>query len=306
MRLADAGFDTFDCADIYTGVEELLGRFIKSWRAAGRDPNEIRVHTKYVPDLASLATLDRQQVRATVERSLARLGVERLDLVQFSWWDYDVPGWVDAGRWLDELRVEGKIRLLGATNFDTVRLRGLLEAGIPIAAHQVQYSLLDRRAAGAMADLCRRHGVSLLAYGALAGGFLSDRWLGVPEPSEPLANRSLVKYRLIIDEFGGWEEFQSLLAELQRVAGDRGVSMATIAAAWVLAQPGVAAVIAGARSADHLDENRRMLDLDLPVDDGAALDALTRERGPFGEPFELERDPDGPHSAIMWKNLNRD
>ncbi len=304
-RLAEAGFTTFDCADIYTGVEELLGRFLRAWRAGGGDPEAIQVHTKYVPDLEQLGALDRERVEAIVDRSLRRLGVERLDLVQLAWWDYAIPGYVETAAWLDELRRAGKIRRLGATNFDAARLGEILDAGIPLVVHQVQYSLLDRRPEHGMAELCRERGVALLAYGSLAGGFLASRWLGVPPPARP-ENRSLVKYRLIVEEFGGWPLYQELLAALDAVARRHQVSPSAVAARWVLDRPGVGGIIVGARHAGHLEENARLAGIRLTDADRAALEAvLARSAGPGGDTFALERDPDGPHAAIMWKNLNR-
>ncbi len=304
-RLAEAGFTTFDCADIYTGVEELLGRFLGRWQRDGGDPDAIQIHTKYVPDFDDLGSLSRARVASIVDRSLVRLGVERLDLVQFSWWDYSIPGYVEAAGWLDELRGAGKIRLLGATNFDVPRLREILDAGIPLVAHQVQYSLLDRRPENGMAELCRERGVALLAYGALAGGFLSGRWLGADPPERP-ENRSLVKYRLIVEEFGGWPLYQELLATLVPIAERHRESPGAVAARWVLDRPGVGGVILGAGSADHLEENGRLARLRLTVGDRAALAAvLERSSGPAGDTFGLERVPGGPHAAIMWKNLSR-
>ena len=219
-RFVDAGITTFDCADIYTGVEALIGGWLKRRRARGgaAPAGDVQVHTKYVPDLDRLPTHSRADVVRGVDRSLARLGVECLDLVQLHWWDYDVPGYVDAVAWLDELRRAGKIRHVGLTNFDQRRLAEIIAAGVPVVSHQVQYSVLDRRPANGLAVQCARHGVGLLCYGALAGGFLSDRYLGRPDPAPPLENRSLVKYRLIIEEFGGWERFQDMLAALRQVA----------------------------------------------------------------------------------------
>ena len=102
-----------------------------------------------------------------------------------------------------------------------------------------------------MVELCRQHGIHLLCYGTLAGGFLSDRWLGQPSPATPLANRSLMKYRLIIEEFGGWPALQRVLDALARIAARRGDGVAAVATAWVLRQPQVAAAIVGARHAGH-------------------------------------------------------
>ncbi len=220
-RFVDAGITTFDCADIYTGVEALIGEWLRSRDVRG-GAVPVQIHTKYVPDLDRLATHSRADVVRGVDRSLGRLGVERIDLVQLHWWDYDIPGYVEAAAWLDEQRRAGKIRHVGLTNFDQRRLAEIVAAGVPIVSHQVQYSVLDRRPANGIADQCARHGIGLLCYGALAGGFLSDRYLGRPEPAGPLENRSLVKYRLIIDEFGGWDRFQALLTVLGEVAARHG------------------------------------------------------------------------------------
>ena len=117
-----------------------------------------------------------------VDRSLTRLQVERLDLVQLHWWDFDVPGYIEAAVWLDELRRAGKIRNVGLTNFDRLRLTEILAAGVPIATHQVQCSVLDRRPAGGMAALCAERGIRLLCYGAVAEGSSASATCGGPSP----------------------------------------------------------------------------------------------------------------------------
>ena len=94
---AAAGITAFDCADIYTGVEELIGDFLQQWRAAhGPNAPRIRVHTKCVPDRERLATLRASDIDALIDRSLTRLRVDTLDLVQLHWWDFAVPGVEDA------------------------------------------------------------------------------------------------------------------------------------------------------------------------------------------------------------------
>jgi aryl-alcohol dehydrogenase-like predicted oxidoreductase len=303
-RYVEAGITTFDCADIYTGVESLIGNWLSqgSRRGAGRN---VQIHTKYVPDLDRLATHARAEVVSGIERSLSRLGVERLDLVQLHWWDYDVPGYVEAAAWLDELRQAGKIRHVAATNFDHHRLAEIVAAGVPIVSHQVQYSVLDRRPAGAMAALCAIHGIGLLCYGALAGGFLSERYLKRPSPALPLENRSLVKYRLIIDEFGGWDRFQDMLACLNAIAARHGVSIATVALRWALDQPGVSGVIVGARHRRHLDRTIAAAHLELDADDRARIARVqAASSGPGGDVYALERVKGGPHASVMRYKLN--
>ena len=301
-QLVDTGLTTFDCADIYVGVEELLGDLGRSLS----DRSALQIHTKFVPDRSILASLSRRDVEKSIDRSLRRLGVEQLDLVQFHWWDYDVPGCLEAASWLAEQQTAGKVRLLGTTNFDTAHMREIVEAGIPIVSNQLQYSLLDRRSESGMVDSCREEGVQLLCYGVAAGGFLSSRWVGLPDPQDSVGNRSLTKYRLIIEEFGGWPLFQDLLTALSRIARRHDVSLTNVATRWVLDRPQVAAVMIGTRSAAHLRDNLRVFDLQLDAEDQRALDEiLVRSVGPGGEPFELERVPGGPHASIMKTDLNR-
>jgi aryl-alcohol dehydrogenase-like predicted oxidoreductase len=255
-----------------------------------------------VPDLADLATVDAAYIRRIVERSLQRLRVERLDLVQFHWWDYAVPGLVPAALALTALQREGLIAHVGGTNFDTPTTRAMQEAGVPLASMQVQYSLLDRRPARQLVAT----GVPLLCYGTLAGGFFSERWLGAPEPGAELTNRSLIKYKLVIDDFGGWAAFQSLLQALQAIAERHGVSIATVSTRWVLDQPGVAAAIVGARYAEHLPDMLAVFSLRLDVEDHARLaPLLAAHPGPEGDTYTLERDQAGRHGRIMKYNLNK-
>lgn len=302
-RFVEAGVTTFDCADIYTGVEELIGQWRRTRaRAAAR----VQVHTKYVPDLDRLSTHARADVVRGIDRSLQRLGADVLDLVQLHWWDYDTRGYVDAARWLVELQRAGKIRHLGLTNFDRRRVAEIVAAGVPVVSHQVQYSVLDRRAATAMAAECAANSIGLLCYGALAGGFLSERWLGVGAPAGGLENRSLVKYRLIIDEFGGWDRFQRLLAVLHAVGQRHGVGIGAVAMKWVLDQPAVAGIIVGARHAGHLASIADALTLELTTADRDAIAAIHAESsGPAGEVYALERVKGGVHASIMRYTLNK-
>ena len=303
----DAGIWTYDCADIYTGVEELIGAArLRLANERGLDAAaRMKVHTKLVPDLERLAGISRDYIRGIVDQSLRRLKTERLDLVQFHWWDYQITGYVDAMGWLDELRLEGKVRNVGTTNFDTERLSEILAAGVPVVSQQLQYSVLDQRPARSLAALAREHGMRFLCYGSVAGGFLSERWLGVAEPATPLENRSLVKYKLIIDDFGGWELFQLLLRTLKAVGDRHGVDIATIASAWVLEQPQVAAVIVGARNQAHALANARIMDVALTPDDKTAIGAVIAESpGLEGDVYTLERDRHGRHGSIMHYNLN--
>ena len=308
----DAGLNTVDGADIYAGVEALYGEFNARRRASGGTSGgtssgaPLQVHTKCVPDFDDLPRVDAASLRRIVTRSLQRLNVERLALVQIHWWDYAVPGWIEAAQALAALQREGLIAHLGATNFDTPHTAAMLDAGVPLVAMQSQYSLLDRRAEHGFSTMGAQRGVQLLCYGTLAGGFFSERWLGAAEPGAELTNRSLIKYKLVIDDFGGWAAFQQLLLVLKTIADKHGVRIATVATRWVLDRPGVAAAIVGARYADHLADTLAVFTLKLDAQDHALLaPILAAHPGPVGDTYTAERDKNGRHGRIMKYNLNQ-
>ena len=303
----DAGITTFDCADIYKGVEEMIGTFIADVRRrrGAEVANRVVVHTKLVPDLGRLADLRPDEVVAIVDRSLQRLQIERIPLVQFFWWDMALGNAVEALEVLKDCQRQGKIANLGTTNWDTPVMDRFIDAGFDVVSAQVQYSLLDRRPAATMAAWGARRNVQILCYGTLAGGFLTDAWLGRPDPGFQFDNRSLVKYRLIIDEFGPWDLFQTLLETLDTIGKRHGVALSSVATRWVLDQPQVAAAIVGARYARHLPKTLEAFRLALDADDHAAIAAVLAEaRGPGGPVYGLEGDRTGRHGRIMKYNLN--
>lgn len=304
---AQAGFTAFDTADIYTGVEALLGRFRKQYsrrygvEAAGR----LRFHTKFVPDLMDLGKIDKRYVERIINKSLRDLGVRSLDLVQFHWWDYTVGQYVEVAGFLSELRKEGKIRELGTTNFDMKHLKELLDGGIKIQSNQIQYSLIDPRPEPKMVRFARKNGIDLYCYGTLAGGLLSDAFLRRRRPQNP-SNRSHIKYLLIIDEFGGWTLFQRLLATLQRIAKRREVSISNVAAAYVLQQKAVTSVIIASRHKRNIAENTTLTSLELKPEDIREIKAVLRGSRWEGshDIYDLERVPNGRHYSIMKYNLH--
>jgi len=260
---ADAGFDAFDMADHYGSAEVLVGRYL-----ARAGQGHATAFTKWCPLPGPMTP---EVVRAGVEERRERLGGPRVDLLQFHWWQYRHPAYLDAMLELDRLRREGHVGHLGVTNFDTDHFRLLVKHGIPVITNQVSFSLLDRRPAGRMTELCRETGVKLLAYGVLAGGFLSDRWFDRPEPTD-IPDWSKSKYKRFIDAVGGWGALQRVLAAAGVVAVKHGVSIANVAARWVLEQDAVAAVIIGARlgEREHRGDNLALF--------GFALDSADRAR----------------------------
>jgi len=287
---ASAGFDTFDMADHYGSAEIIAGRYLAGARngALPKGPaGSPRAFTKWCP---APGDMSRVIVRDGIGRSLDRMALDRVDLMQFHWWMFQHPAYLDALEEMGRLREEGRIAHIGLTNFDADHLRLVVRHGCPIVSNQVSFSLLDRRAAGAMTDFCRESGVKLLAYGTLGGGFLSDRWVGKPEPLH-IPDWCKSKYKRFIDVIGGWDSLQGLLGVLSRIAARHGVSVSNVATRWVLQQPAVAAVIIGARigESEHRSDNLRLFTFALTSSDLAEIDtaaaALAMVPGDCGDEY---------------------
>ena len=287
--LVDRGFTTFDCADIYTGAEDFIGSFVAELkRTPGRSPREIQIHTKYVPDLDRLEAVSLADTERIIDRSLRRLNVERLDLVQFHWWDYGIPRYVEVAGHLARLREKGKIRNIGVTNYDTEHLSALVDAGIPVVSIQSQYSMFDRRPERGQLEYCRKRGIAMFCYGTLSGGFLSEKYLGragfAPE------TRSQVKYMQVIEDSLGLAGMQRLLALLKQIADGHGASVSNVATRYILQQPGVAAAIVGVRNSRHVADNERLFEFQLTDAELSAIRALLDEYPSLeGDPYTLER-----------------
>ena len=239
----NAGFTAFDMADHYGTAELIAANLLHRYTKGGKP----LAFTKWCPEPGPMTP---EVVRAGVEERLNRLGVKCIDLLQFHWWSFEHPAWLDALHEIKKLKEEGLVRAIGVTNFDAAHLALALADGIPIATNQISFSVLDRRARGELSALCDRTGVQLLAYGTLNGGLLSEKWLGKPEPQE-IADWSKSKYKRFIDAAGGWTIYQELLRELNKVAKVHNVSLSNVATRWVLEQPAVAAIIIGARIGEN-------------------------------------------------------
>ena len=182
MRYSDAGFTTWDLADIYGPAEDFIGEFRRRLlKLKGReDLEKIQSLTKWVPQPGRITS---SIVNENIQKSLRRMDVSSLDLLQFHWWDYNNPYYMDALKYLSDLREKGLIKHLGLTNFDTERMQIMMDSGLKIVSNQVQFSIIDRRPEVEMIQFCLDNNVHLLAYGTICGGLLSERYLGRKEPS---------------------------------------------------------------------------------------------------------------------------
>ena len=271
-KLANSGFTSFDLADIYGPAEGYVGSFTKGPQSSAIS-RDCRFFTKWVTGSSS-APVTRQIASAAIDRSLERMRTDRIDLLQFHWWDYSNKNYYAAMNELMRIQQDGKIRSLGLCNFDTKHMLDLVEQEAPIVTNQVSFSILDTRPLEEMIPACKKHNIQLLVYGVLLGGFLSENWLDKPEPiSEKLTNVSLRKYLPWIKLWGGWGKFQVLLKTLKEIANKHQVSLSNVAMRWVLQQEQVAGLLIGVRFGlkdhDHIVDNKKLFSFSLDTDDMA-------------------------------------
>jgi aryl-alcohol dehydrogenase-like predicted oxidoreductase len=281
IRYHDAGFTSWDLADIYGPAEDFIGDFrrkLLAVRGQGEELDKIQAMTKWVPQPGIIT---RSMVDESIQRSLHRMDVNSLDLLQFHWWDYNNPYYMDALKYLSDLRDKGLIKHLGLTNFDTERTQIMIDSDIQIVSNQVQYSIIDRRPEVKMIPLCLKHNIRILAYGTLCGGLMSERYFGRLQPpsTADLDTLSLRKYKKMIDAWGGWALFQELLSTLNRIVQKYDVSIANVATRYILDKPAVAGIIIGARLgiSDHINNNTQVFNFSLDKSDYDDIDAVSKK-----------------------------
>jgi len=238
-------------------------------------------------------------VKQRILTSCERLQVERLPLVAFFWADYSVKRYTTVALWLTELKEQGLIQEIGATNFDLKRLKELKAAGVPLVSHQVQLSALDRRPVqSGMTTWCAENDISTIAFGTVGSGILSNNYLGKGPPSQDqLTTASMRMYSKTADRFGEWSLVQELLQTMDAIAQDirrdgrcADATIANVAQRFVLQTPSVASVLIGVRNQDHISENTRSHAFELKQDEMDAIERVVAKRkGPRGDVWDIER-----------------
>ncbi len=277
MPYIEKGLTTFDMADHYGSSELITGLLHKKYIPK----DQVQLLTKWVPPPGKVT---KEAVRAAVQTALDRMQLERLDMLQYHAWNYADPTWLDQLYYLQELREEGLIQHLGLTNFDTAHLKMVLDSGIKVVSNQICFSLLDQRAKHGMTELCGVYGVKILAFGTIAGGFLSEKWLRQPEPKiDNLATWSQMKYKRFLDQAGSWETFQELLETLLAISKNKDLSIANIASRYILEQQGVGGVIIGARpgKSEHIASNLKVLDNTLTAEETTKIETILNKLNPI-------------------------
>jgi 1-deoxyxylulose-5-phosphate synthase len=270
FRIMDAAWErdimTFDTADAYGGgaSETAIGNWVRS---RGHRP-EIVTKTYNPMDAGEDKGLAQARVSRQLESSLARLGVDKVDVYLAHEFDPEEPlGEVVAT--FEGLVQTGLARAWGVSNFDADQLRATLEIGRP-AVVQNSYSLLERGDEEALLDLCAEFNIAYTPFGPLAGGWLTGKYK--PEEAPPSGSRMDLR-PAPYERYHNAKTFESL-EKLGEAASRRGVDSATLAMAWVLAQPQVTAIVVGPRRPEQLDPALRALETPLTPEEAEQLDAL--------------------------------
>ena len=268
----EAGVTFFDTADIYGGAgasERLLGEVL-----AGRR-DEVVLATKFGMDMGDGKGPrgSRDYVRQAVENSLRRLQTDRVDYLWYHAPDGETPIAETLGA-MDELVQAGKVGAIGASNFDAEQIeeadRVARDSGLtPFSAIQNEYSLLKREAEQEVLPLCERLGIGFVPYFPLASGLLTGKY----RPGQPGPQGARLSGR---DAIASPEQF-ALVAELERYAQERGVTLLDVAIGGLLAQPAVSTVIAGATRPEQVRANAAAARWQPSEADLAALRAVLEQ-----------------------------
>jgi len=286
-RALDAGVTFVDTADVYPvgGGADTAGRteeIIGAWMRGGRRRDDIVLATKcFAPmgpnpwDMGS----SRKHVMSAIDASLRRVGTDYVDLYQLHFPDAGTPIDETLGA-LDDLVRAGKVRYVGCSNFlayQLARAVGRSEALGLVRFESVQprYNLLFREIERELLPLCAEDGIGAIPYNPIAGGLLSGKHAaGAPtEGTRFTLGNAAGTYQ---DRYWHDREFATVTA-LAALAAEAGVSLVTLAVAWVLANPVVTAPIIGASKPEQLDDSIAALDVTLDADLRQRLDDLTVE-----------------------------
>jgi aryl-alcohol dehydrogenase-like predicted oxidoreductase len=294
-RALDAGVNFFDTADVYSygRSEEVLGQALKT---SGTERDKVIIATKVRSAMTEPAAtgsgdvnnvgLSRQHLFAAIEHSLRRLGTDYIDLYQVHGWDYLTPI-EETLRALDDLVRQGKVRYIGCSNWSARHLMKALclsraNDWAAFVSLQAYYSLVGRDLEYELLPLCREESVGVLPWSPLSGGFLSGKYRR-EDPQPEGARRANFDFPPI-DAGRGFDAVDALA----RIATERGVTVAQVALAWLLAQAGVTSVIIGANKMSQLEDNLKAADLELTASELEVISATTAPRASYPQ-WMIER-----------------
>lgn len=282
-RAVELGVNFFDTAEVYGPFEneKLVGAALKPFR------DRVVIATKFgfrikqdAGAAAQVSGVDgsAKNVVAVCEASLKRLGVDAIDLYYQHRVDPEVPIEETIGAMADLVR-QGKVRALGLSEAAPATLRRA-HAVHPIAALQTEYSLWSREPEREIIPTCRELGITFVPYSPLGRGFLTGSFSTIDALGESDWRRNMPRF-----QGENFSKNLSLVETLQRVAGERGLTAAQVAIAWMLNRDETLVPIPGARRIKHLEENVAAADIVLTPADIAAIEAAIPQSAVAGERY---------------------
>jgi len=280
----DEGINFFDTAEMYGDgySEQLLGRALADRR------EEAVIVSKVSPN-----HLEPNALKEACESSLRRLRTDYLDLYLIHWPNWDIPVERPLGA-MAELKRQGKIRAAGVSNFGRQDLTELLQKG-RAEANQLPYSLLFRAVEFEIQQVCADNDISILCYCPLAQGLLTGKFASPDEVPEGRARTRLFsrdRPQSRHSEPGAEKETFEAIERIRDISEELGTAMADVALAWLLHQPAVTAVVAGARNADQVRMNARAGELELSQEMlerlAEATESLKARLGPNPDMWQTE------------------
>ena len=292
-RFVEAGGTLVDTADVYSaGVsEEIIGRWYAARPADVTDRVVLATKGRFGPDTdPNAAGLSTRHLTRALDASLRRLDLDHVDLYQVHAWDPVTPLEETLGT-LADLIGAGKISYYGLSNFTGWQLTKAVHLaramGVPgPVTLQPQYSLIVREIEWEIVPAVLDAGMGMLPWSPLGGGYLSGKYTRDTPPSGDTRLGDNPDRGMEAWERRGTERTWAIIDAVQKVAEDRGVSMAEVALAWVTDRPGVTSTILGARTLAQLETNLKAADLHLSADETTALDEASDLHAtdyPYGE-----------------------
>jgi aryl-alcohol dehydrogenase-like predicted oxidoreductase len=286
-KAVERGVNFFDSADIY-GQDGLSERVVGKWFAESGKRDEIVLATKFrfrMQKGPNGTGASRYHIMRAAEDSLRRMKTDRIDLFQIHMQDLDVPE-DELLRALDDLVRQGKVLYLGCSNYAAYRLveslwisdAKRLERFVSL---QAQYSLVVRDLEREHVPLCERHGLGILPWSPLAGGFLSGKYKRGQSPPEGARLASWQDTLKRFDDDRSWATIDAL----ESVAKEANATPSQVALAWLLSKKTVSSVIFGARTLAQLEDNAKAAELKLPPAALARLDEASAP--PLGYPYDF-------------------
>lgn len=286
LRALELGINFIDTAPVYGfgKSEQVIGKALKEWGNRGNVVLATKCGLEWDEKESIRRNSSPERIFYEIDQSLKRLGVDRIDLYQIHWPDPNVP-FEKSMEALVKLKEQGKIRAIGLSNFNVEQLRGCLDAG-PVQSLQPPFNLFEREAEKELLPFCLESGVGTLVYGGLCRGLLSGKFTGDEQFPRGDLRRADPKFKP--DRF---KQYVKAVDEFRKIAARYHRTPAQFALRWALQQPGVTAVIAGARTAAQVEDNAGVSGWRIEPNDLQKIDDILARRikTPVGPEFMMPR-----------------